>query len=84
MGDGRPRLTTTRIPGRQLFSRSQSLLPMVGYATLPRLLDAPRLRAAGLAVRTDPSTAVPPRDADPSLLAAVRDALARGRFADPD
>jgi hypothetical protein len=46
---------------------------MIGYATLPRLLDAPRLRAAGLAVRTDPSTAVPPRDADPSLLAAVED-----------
>ena len=43
---------------------------MAGYATLPRLLDARRLRAAGLAVRTDPSAA-PPRDPDPELVAAV-------------
>jgi hypothetical protein len=44
---------------------------MAGYATLPRLLDARRLRAAGLAVRADPARAAPPHDPDPSLLAAV-------------
>jgi len=44
---------------------------MAGYATLPQLLDARRLRAAGLALRTDPAATVPPHDPDPSLLAAV-------------
>ena len=46
---------------------------MGGYATLPRLLDARRLRAAGLAARTDPAAAAPPHDPDPSLLAAVEE-----------
>jgi len=46
---------------------------MAGYATLPRLLDARRLRAAGLAVRTDPAATVPSHDPDPSLLAAVEE-----------
>jgi len=44
---------------------------MAGYATLPRLLDVPRLRAAGLALRADPVATVQSRDPDPSLLAAV-------------
>ena len=46
---------------------------MAGYATLSRLLDARRLRAAGLAVRTDPAATVPSHDPDPSLLAAVEE-----------
>jgi hypothetical protein len=46
---------------------------MAGYATLPRLLDARRLRAAGLAVRTDPAATVPSHDPDPSLLTAVEE-----------
>jgi len=46
---------------------------MGGYATLPQLLDARRLRAAGLAIRADPATAAPPHDPDPSLLAAVEE-----------
>jgi hypothetical protein len=46
---------------------------MAGYATLPRLLDVRRLRAAGLALRTDPATAAPSRDPDPELVAAVSD-----------
>jgi hypothetical protein len=46
---------------------------MAGYATLARLLDTRRLRAVGLAARTDPAATVPPHDPDPSLLAAVED-----------
>jgi len=46
---------------------------MAGYATLPQLLDARRLRAAGLALRTDPETAAPSRDPNPELVAAVSD-----------
>ena len=46
---------------------------MAGYATLPRLLDARRLRAVGLALRTDPVTAVPSADPDPDLRALTTD-----------
>jgi len=44
---------------------------MAGYATLLRLLDARRLRAAGLALRADPAATVRPRDPDPALVAAA-------------
>jgi hypothetical protein len=44
---------------------------MAGYATLPRLLDTARLRAAGLGLRADPVTAAQSHDSDPELIAAV-------------
>jgi hypothetical protein len=42
---------------------------MAGYATLPRLLDGRRLRAVGLALRTDPAAGVSARTPDPTLVA---------------
>jgi hypothetical protein len=46
---------------------------MAGYTALVRLLDARRLRAVGLALRTDPASTARRHDPDPALVAAVEE-----------
>jgi len=63
---------------------------MAGYAALPRLLGTSRLRAVGLALRSDPVVDVPARTPDPALVEvterpfeSVVDALDRLRTLEP-